>query len=30
MGENGLGALFLHIVGEPDNAHTSKVHCNNL
>lgn len=30
MRENGLGVLYLHIVGGPDNAHTSKVHCDNL
>ena len=30
MGENGLGVLYLHILGGPDNAHTSKADCDNL
>ena len=30
MGENGLGVLYLHIVGGPDNAYTSKVRIDNF
>ena len=30
MGGDVLGVLYFHIMGGPDNAHTSKFHCDNL